>query len=817
VTSIADAYVELHVDGDHIEGETRTSVRAAEKGVQRDFDKAGAALGQHMAQGFFKGFKIKNRVLAQRGALMGSSFAAGFTESLSSVTSAVTDLGSDVAKSMPSLRGLGIGALVASVPVLTSAVSALSGGLVAFVGSAAQASYASFGLLGVIGSLVQAKTTLKLATGGLSEALKGTEGAMAKLAPAAQKVVKELKVLAPAWQGLRRSVQGEVFRGVARELDGLGRTYIPVLRTNLTQTGVIANRVLRGLMDWAQLSGTQQRLGRALKGNNEVFKALGSAARPVLNGILRVYVALLPAARQLAERVAENARQFARFARSGDNMDGLFDKFVQGRIAVLRLWRITKNLGSVLRNVFGAAVQPGNNLLKTFVRLTGNLKRFTALASTKNAIADWAQKGIDVSGRLFRGLGKGASLLAPLFDPAILGKFMTVFENVLPVVVGVFQGVQAAVAPILDKVGAAFAENGPKFAKLFEAVAPLLSGIGSVIGELISQSLNFLGGIASAITPLVSVVSGFLGPILTKFAPIIAAIILAFVNWGSVVGKVVIGLVKFVPVIGRFLAPLIKLTSFILGKVGPVLRGLGKVVGVVFRGAAKVIGGTLRVAFAIVSRVFGFIGRYVGGVVRGVATAVGKAFGLVRTIVGKVVGGLWGVVSKGFGRVLGFIKKIPNKVLGFAASFLNAGTDLGKKIIGGIMGGLGKAKEFAGGLINDLKSAINGALNLPFTIKGPGPLPDFTIPAFRNGTNYAPGGLSLVGERGPELVDLPRGSKVKTASETRRIVEEREGGDGGGNVYIARMMPHNYGEFEKQVRARRRQAALGGRRVAAAS
>jgi hypothetical protein len=34
------------------------------------------------------------------------------------------------------------------------------------------------------------------------------------------------------------------------------------------------------------------------------------------------------------------------------------------------------------------------------------------------------------------------------------------------------------------------------------------------------------------------------------------------------------------------------------------------------------------------------------------------------------------------------------------------------------------------------------------------------IPAFAGGTNFAPGGLSLVGERGPELINLPRGSQV---------------------------------------------------------
>lgn len=36
----------------------------------------------------------------------------------------------------------------------------------------------------------------------------------------------------------------------------------------------------------------------------------------------------------------------------------------------------------------------------------------------------------------------------------------------------------------------------------------------------------------------------------------------------------------------------------------------------------------------------------------------------------------------------------------------------------------------------------------------------FGVPAFAGGTNFAPGGLALVGERGPEVVNVPRGSQV---------------------------------------------------------
>jgi hypothetical protein len=47
------------------------------------------------------------------------------------------------------------------------------------------------------------------------------------------------------------------------------------------------------------------------------------------------------------------------------------------------------------------------------------------------------------------------------------------------------------------------------------------------------------------------------------------------------------------------------------------------------------------------------------------------------------------------------------------------------------------------------------------------------------GTNYFKGGLSLVGERGPELVELPKGSKIKTANDTRNTL--------GTNLNFARM------------------------------
>lgn len=56
------------------------------------------------------------------------------------------------------------------------------------------------------------------------------------------------------------------------------------------------------------------------------------------------------------------------------------------------------------------------------------------------------------------------------------------------------------------------------------------------------------------------------------------------------------------------------------------------------------------------------------------------------------------------------------------------------------------------------------------------------VKGFAKGTKDAPGGLSLVGERGPELVNLPRHSQVYTASQTSAMLN---GVGGGGAMNIS--------------------------------
>lgn len=842
MTTIADAYVELHISGDKIEGEVRKAVKGASAGAEKDAEASGTKIGSKMGGGFLKGFADRNKDSNKIGRRIGARVASGFLSGLGAIKTEGSQIGKQFGEAFSGLGKLKLPAIGALVPLATSGISALTGALTAFVGAIAQAGGASLSFIGVLGSLIQAKIVAGIAFADFAKAAGGNAEALAKLSPAARAAAKAAGNLGGEWGKVRKAIQEEVFAGLDKVIARVGKVTLPALQKGFVGTGRVMNDVLKRFGAWVTSEGFVKRFGTAVKGNNKILGELGKAAVPLLKGILNVFIALQPAALRLAKKIRDVARNFREWSAAEGTVAGIKGFMDRAWKSAGNLWKVVRNLGSILRNVFGAATPAGDGLLKTFVNLTNRLRAFTELASTKNAIAKWAQEGISVSGTLFKGLGKGFMLIKGLFDPSILGGFMSVFAGLMPTITAVVKTIQSALKPVLDAVIGGFAKNGPKFAALFGALAPLLKGVGSVIGEIITQALDLLGTVASVITPVVAAISGWLGPVLTRFAPIIAAIILALGPSGLAGG-----LVKLVPVIGRFIAPLVHLAVTLFKIVGPALKVASKIFAVVFKGIAKVVGVSmklvskfvvgyfkivfgviklyLRVIFAIVKFVWKGISAVIGGVVKVVWGLVSRYFRLyfkvistvlriirkivvttfnaIRSVISKVLGVVRGIisrafnfirnaststwraiantvsvvwtaigntVSKGIARVVGFIRNLPGKILSAATAFANAGRELGSKVIGGLMDGLRETGGFLADLGSSIKNAINSALHLPVKIKGPGPLPDFTIPAFARGTNFAPGGVALVGERGPEIVHVPRGSRVDTAQETKSLL-----------------------------------------------
>jgi len=57
-----------------------------------------------------------------------------------------------------------------------------------------------------------------------------------------------------------------------------------------------------------------------------------------------------------------------------------------------------------------------------------------------------------------------------------------------------------------------------------------------------------------------------------------------------------------------------------------------------------------------------------------------------------------------------------------------------------------------------------------------------------SGTNFAQGGATIVGEQGPEIVNMPRGAQVFNAGETAQMM-------GGGTTVNVTIMAQDVGSF----------------------
>jgi hypothetical protein len=91
-----------------------------------------------------------------------------------------------------------------------------------------------------------------------------------------------------------------------------------------------------------------------------------------------------------------------------------------------------------------------------------------------------------------------------------------------------------------------------------------------------------------------------------------------------------------------------------------------------------------------------------------------------------------------------------------------------KSAFAGLVTGAKSAKEALADMLSSVATALaNSAFNSLFGNSFDGLS---GILGFANGTLSAPGGLALVGERGPELVNLPRGAQVNTAQATRSML-----------------------------------------------
>ena len=196
-----------------------------------------------------------------------------------------------------------------------------------------------------------------------------------------------------------------------------------------------------------------------------------------------------------------------------------------------------------------------------------------------------------------------------------------------------------------------------------------------------------------------------------------------------------------------------------------ILQGVGSIVEVVFPAIASVMS---MVGEKIVA-VYTMLGSH-SQLFQGIIETMGPIISGVISGLGVVIGGAFDVIIAAVDLCLSAFEK--------AFPAIEAVVKAAWSVIEPIINGIGKGISVVAGAVKNVAGFIGGS-------KG-------SVGANATGTSYWRGGYTTVGEHGPELINLPAGSKVYSNSDTQKII-----GGKAVNINIGSMVIREEADIDK--------------------
>ena len=313
-----------------------------------------------------------------------------------------------------------------------------------------------------------------------------------------------------------------------------------------------------------------------------------------------------------------------------------------------------------------------------------------------------------------------------------------------------------------NKLDPAMQKNIVKFAGIAAAIGPVTIGVGKLVGG-IGKGIKTFGNVTKAIGKIPGVLSKVKG---------------AFSKVFSILGanpKLLI----FLAVAGAIAA-----IAFLIiknwNKIKPVLIKVGNW----FKNLGKKIKDTYT---SVKEKTVDFVTNLVTKIKTFVASA-------------KAQGGVIGAVFQNISNRVNALKRIFNGVITFVKGVFTGDWRKAwqgvKDIFAGIFSSLGSVlKAPLNGVIGLVNGAINRINGISFTV------PDWvpvlggrtfgasipTIPYLYRGTDFFSGGTAVIHDKGAEIVDLPRGTRVIPHDESLRQAYKTGRRAGGRTVSIAKL------------------------------
>jgi phage-related protein len=350
---------------------------------------------------------------------------------------------------------------------------------------------------------------------------------------------------------------------------------------------------------------------------------------------------------------------------------------------------------------------------------------------------------------------------------------LPIITNMLTTLGGILAGALRMAIPIVtDLVGRLADYLSGALSSVLPVVAGLLETMGGVMQQILPVILNVVGALGDAFMSVLEALLPVLPPLfdalsaiidaLLPIIPAVLSIVTAFLPLITIVGELIGAILPpLVEILTAVLGPILALVSPLLELLGPALEWVGEVIGGVIQwlveagGGAESFSTVIGAVAAGVSGYFEQFGAVIGAVMDGVTAAV--------TWVAKAVQQQFNSIMNAVKLVGSVFQNIFGAIGGFISSAFNNAVGVVKGAINGIIGLVNGAIGFLNTLRVSIPDWVPGIGGQTFGVSLP------RIPMLADGGTLLQSGLTWVGERGPELLNLPRGAVVTPRQDIPRM------------------------------------------------
>jgi phage-related protein len=598
------------------------------------------------------------------------------------------------------LIGTAAGGAVAGVASLTVGV----GALVAALGQAA-------GAAGLLPAVIAGKWaiigTAKLALTGFGDAMKAVasgdaaklDEALKDMSPSAQRFVREVNKVKPAFDRVRLDVQERAFAGLAGSIQPLADRYLPQL--DALSSGIAASmnqaakETIRYAMSGEALKNTQITVAQLQTSASNLAPAFQPAVRALMD-VVSVGSTFLP---RLTENFAGGIQSISgrihEMAANGE-LEAFFQRALD---TISQLGRIAGNVGGIISGIFNAAKSGGAGFLDNLEAITESMSRFVNSARGQEAISGFFQAMRTIMAALMPVIQQVAVVLGTTLAPIIANIAATILPALLPLLQA-FGRLLAAAAPLIDVL----AET---LAVLFAAFAPVLDIFAQALQDVMPQLLPAIMAIGEALVELITAAA----PLVPLFAQLLVALL-------PILPPIIQLAASLLPILVAVITALMPVIQALVGAFQitlPIFAAVAQVIGAVLlppiRLIATVITGVVNIAVAIFS--------FFANAIRVGVQKVISFIGFLASIPGKV--GAW------FGRMkdaaiqravamVNWVKGLPGRIGGalggLAGRMLQAGIDAIAGLLNGLKNAAGAVIDWIKGLAGDLIDSVLGVFGI---------------------------------------------------------------------------------------------------------